>query len=222
MKKRKINPANCFVAFAVTVITGILLAAIYQGVTGNYYARAAEVYKYEYSFGNENSIGVVQTIRANENADTFNCSDEDYVSMRNAINEVLHKYGQNYDYQLGENSYSYAWGKLTITNKDLRVALVKAVQDGDKYQKKYNVLVKEIAAENSASSLINSLSEKYTLDEKATLRTLMDKERSNAKDMAKLISDVCSEMGVKSKYNANGVWIDNGSYIQMDEVFNTK
>lgn len=217
--KRKINVKRLMIAGGVWLFISFMLTSLVGSLFTSQTSEASESMKYEYSFTHEAALSVAEQVRETGLATRFSCGDYTADEMKAGVNEVLHSYGQNMNYQLGENSYSSRFGNFNITDEGLQDAIVEAVNEGDKYQLEYNKLVKEIAQETTKTSLLTYLEKNYSLNENVTFRELLSKHEARAEDMAKFISDICQEKGMTSRYNKGGVWIDNGTYTPLNEIF---
>lgn len=219
MKKRKINFKRLVVAGGVWLFISFVLASLVGSLFTGQNSKASESLKYEYSFTHEAAASIVKQVRETGSATRLSCGEYTADEMKAGVNEVLHSYGQNMNYQLGENSYIARFGNFDITNEGLRNTIVEAVSEGDDYQLQYNKLVKEVADKVTRSSLLTYLEKNYSLNEDVTFRELITEHEARAEDMAKFISDICQEKGMTSKYNKNGVWIDDGIYTPLNEIF---
>lgn len=217
---RKINHKRMSLLASLFVTGAFLLTLVVGALFGSKEADAQSAYDYEYAFNNGASMAIVTQVRESGSAKSFDCGNYSTSEMVAGVNEVLHQYGQNLDYQLGENSYSYHLGnKIELLNDGMQEALVAAVEDGDKYQAMYNELVEETANACTKHTLLTYIEKHYTLNENVSFRSFVTTHEARAEDMARFIANVCNKKGLQAKYNKNGVWIDGGSYIPLNEIF---
>ena len=219
--QKKINFKN--VAILATLMLALIMGltttlAYIKGAQSNVRVNANVALKYNFPFYKDKSLEVLDQVRVN-GAKEFHCAEEETYDYEDAINEILHRYGNNQGIAMDVNDFTYSWGKMHIHNTELVTAIEKAVADGDGYMVVYNQTVVEAAKQvKTQQDVFEYIKKHYSLGGAGTLLTVIRKHAGSGKSLGILAKDICKEAGISSfKSNDFGVYTSNG-FITFEDL----